>query len=65
MPKLTKREVDYNHGHKDSHCGTVFPDDIGDCKHYRKGDGHFGSCTKVDGNINPVFWCKEWEKVSK
>lgn len=58
MTKLTKKETDYSRGMRESHCGKVFKDDKGYCKNYEEPNG----CSVVDGNINPVFWCKEWQK---
>ena len=63
MTKKTKEEVDYSKGHKDSHCGKVFPDDKGYCRHYSDESHEVGSCELVRGIIVPVYWCKLWQKA--
>lgn len=67
MPKFEKSQVNYSRGHIDSHCGKVFHDDKGFCKHYiAHASGNFkmsGACQLVEGPINPVYWCKEFEKA--
>lgn len=63
MAKLTKEEVDYSRGMIHSHCGKVFANDSGHCKHFQ-GSGAVntkGRCAIVDGAIDPLYWCKEWE----
>ena len=67
MAKFTKKEADYSRGMIHSHCGKVFPNDNGHCQHFK---GHadvtaLGTCTKTEGEINPVYWCKEFEKAKK
>lgn len=61
--KYTKRQVNYSTGHIDSHCGKVFHDDKGHCKHYRASTNENGVCDIVEGQIKPMYWCKEWEKA--
>ncbi len=61
MHKLKKDQVDYSHGHRDSHCGRVFKDDHGYCRYFieaQSASGEVGACEKVEGSINPVYWCK-------
>lgn len=66
MAKTGKNEVDYSLGMAQSHCGPVFKDDKGYCKHFHKPKvgvtGH-GTCDKVEGNINPVYWCALFAKA--
>lgn len=64
MAKVSKQSVNYSRGHKDSHCGKVFPDDKGYCRHYiPHTDQHSeGACQLVQGSINPVYWCEKWQR---
>jgi hypothetical protein len=59
MAKANKTDVDYSVGMEKSHCGKVFKDDEGYCKHFVKPS----ACQKVSGYIDPVYWCKLWEKA--
>lgn len=72
MTKLTKKEVQYGRGMIHSHCGKVFPNDTGYCKHFIEtkgrlslGQGYMGSCQIVEGDISPLFWCAEFSKAKK
>lgn len=66
--KKPKDEVDYSHGHKDSHCGQVSKDDTGHCRNFRPSGramndySRAGTCTKVIGPIKRIYWCNLWEK---
>lgn len=64
MPKFTKQETDYSRGHADSHCGKVFADDKGYCKHFQRNGAALGkgTCSLVDGEIDPIFWCTKWQR---
>ena len=48
MAKLSKESVDYSKGTPEAHCGI--------CEHYRH-----GTCTEVEGAIEPDYWCKRFE----
>lgn len=61
MTKYTKEAVDYSRGMQDRHCGSVFKDDKGYCKHFEKPS----SCKLVEGFINPIYWCRKFEKAEK
>jgi hypothetical protein len=67
MDKRVKTSVDYSRGHQDSHCGKTFDDDKGYCKHFvpHRNDHHAlpGTCTKVEGGISRIYWCKLFEKA--
>lgn len=68
MAKASKQETDYSLGMAESHCGKVFSDDKGYCKHFihpKTGYTSHGTCKKVEGQINPVFWCKLYAKAEK
>lgn len=67
MTKMTKAEANYSRGMIHSHCGKVFSNDSGYCKHF-KGAGDAvkdGVCTEVEGSISPVYWCKEFAAAKK
>lgn len=65
MPKYTKNQADYSRGEVNSHCGKVFIEDKSYCKHFRgqKVALAKGTCERVEGEIDPIFWCSEFEKV--
>ncbi len=66
MKKLAKSEVDYSLGMKNSHCGRVFKDDSGYCRHFlntKTSAGKDGQCELVEGSISPVYWCDRFKKV--
>ncbi len=66
MGSARKEDVNYSVGMKESHCGKVFKDDNGYCQHFYgvRGFGEQeGRCRKVAGKIDPVYWCKLWEKA--
>ena len=65
MAKLSKDETKYSRGHADSHCGKVFADDTGYCKHYHSTTHDAGTCDIVEGKINPVYWCDKWQKAKQ
>ena len=46
--KATKASVDYSRGTYKEHCGI--------CEHY---SDH--TCSKVQGTIEPDYWCKLYE----
>ena len=46
--KATKDSVDYSKGNATEHCGN--------CEHYKD-----HTCSKVQGMIEPSYWCKLWE----
>jgi hypothetical protein len=51
MTKKTKHDVVYSKGMKAAHCSI--------CEHYQP-KPH--TCTKVEGIIDPDYWCKLWTK---
>lgn len=53
MKKLSKAEVHYSRGMKQSHCGI--------CEHY---DGEHG-CEVVAGRIEPAMWCEKFTRLPK
>ncbi len=53
MSKKTKHDVVYSKGMTSAHCGI--------CEHFRKPN----SCTKVEGTIDPAYWCKLYIKREK
>lgn len=61
--KKAKDEVQYSWGHMQSHCGPVFHDDRWYCKHFIPRAKHTGSCEIVQGDIDPEFWCTEFQKA--
>ena len=65
MAKLSKHEVSYSLGMIHSHCGKTFKDDKGYCEHFVEIDepGDSGQCRIVSGMINPVYWCRKFEKA--
>jgi len=65
MIKTDKVSVNYSRGHRDSHCGKVFPDDWGFCKHFRPSDAQTGTCEIVAGAINPLYWCTRFARATK
>lgn len=67
MAKYSKEEVNYSRGMINSHCGKVFSNDTGYCKHFQGPTGALtqGTCALVNGSISPVYWCKEFEKAKK
>ena len=67
MTKYEKDEVDYSHGHQGSHCGKVFSDDKGYCKHFvpQREVVTLGACDLVKGGIKPVYLCTEWQQAKK
>lgn len=67
MAKLTKEETKYSRGMIHSHCGKVFSNDNGYCKHFirRHDPTSRGECQIVSGPIDPVYWCTEFEKAKK
>ena len=67
MTKLTKEETNYSRGMIHSHCGKVFPNDNGYCKHFIRHHEATsnGECQIVDGPIDPVYWCTEFAKARK
>jgi len=66
MPKLSKSEVDYSLGIKESHCGKAFEDDQDYCRHFippLSGSAlELGTCEQVTGEISRVFWCRLFAK---
>jgi hypothetical protein len=59
--KASKSDVDYSHGHRDSHCGKSFAGDTGYCRHFIEtpsGAADLGACERVSGSINRVYWCR-------
>ncbi len=62
MPKLSKSEVDYSLGMKESHCGKAFEDDQDYCRYFippPSGSAlDLGTCEQVAGEISRVFWCR-------
>lgn len=63
MDKAGKDDVNYSRGHMQSHCGPTFHDDKFYCRHFIPGAGYAGTCEKVRGAIDPVFWCELYEKT--
>lgn len=67
MEKKPKSEVDYSPGHKESHCGPVWEDDVGYCGNFIRGDrSNYDSmrpCRKVSGLVKRMYWCKLFEKA--
>jgi len=63
MAKMTKEETDYSKGHQDSHCGPLSRNDKYYCKHFRQSRASTGTCTVVEGDIKPDYWCTEFEKI--
>jgi hypothetical protein len=64
MYKISKSDVDYSIGHKDSHCGKSFDDDKGYCRFFispLSAATQLGQFQKVAGAINNVYWCKLWQ----
>jgi hypothetical protein len=49
--KRSKASVDYSQGMDSAHCGI--------CKHYSA-----GSCELVEGDIDPGYWCKLFERAT-
>jgi len=49
--KRSKASVDYSEGMKSAHCGI--------CEHYSS-----GSCELVEGDIDPSYWCKLFERAT-
>ena len=65
--KESKESVSYSRGMIHSHCGKVFNNDTGYCKHF-KGAGDptkDGICTEVEGSISPLYWCRLFDKARK
>lgn len=65
MAKEAKADVDYGVGHLHSHCGPTFHDDNYYCKHFLAGTKYAGRCELVDGEIEPIMWCRLYSKASK
>lgn len=63
--KFAKDDVDYSKGHAASHCGRMFSDDTGYCKHflYPGPNEMSGECQLVKGAIKRDFWCRKWKKA--
>lgn len=63
--KFAKDDVSYSKGHLASHCGRMFADDAGYCKHFIDSGTHpiIGSCELVRGAIKRDFWCRKWKKA--
>lgn len=51
VEKRAKADVDYSAGMPESHCGI--------CRYYSN-----ESCEKVEGKINPSFWCELFERTA-
>ena len=68
MTKVSKESVHYSKGMVHSHCGRVFNNDKGYCKHFEtKFQGNLykeGACSIVEGKISPIMWCQEFKKAS-
>ena len=52
MAKFKKSEVDYSKGKPHAHCGI--------CEHFRP---ESRSCTLVEGDIDPAYWCEKFERA--
>jgi hypothetical protein len=67
MTKLTKAETNYGNGMIHSHCGKVFSNDNGYCKHYNGGGdiSKPGLCEIVEGEIKPTAWCDQFDRARK
>ena len=63
--KDSKEDVTYSKGMLHSHCGPIFHDDKSYCRHFIPGTGHYGTCEKVYGAIDPAFWCDRFVKAAK
>lgn len=61
MSKSQKTEVNYSRGMLHSHCGPMFPDD----RHYCRYSIRFGACEKVEGPIDPQYWCELFHRVAE
>lgn len=61
--RISKDEAEYSRGMLHSHCGPTFRDDKYHCKHFIHGPGFYGQCEKVRGTIEPIMWCRLFEKV--
>jgi hypothetical protein len=65
--KATKASVDYSPGMRDAHCGKVFKEDRGYCRHFvpshSQAPNDNGSCTEVAGSIGRVYWCRLFSKA--
>lgn len=62
--KHTKAETDYSRGMIHSHCGPCFKDDRGYCQHYHgKPAPDTGRCEVVEGEIDPIMWCRLFKKA--
>lgn len=66
MAKQSKQEANYSRGMLNSHCGKVFPNDHGYCQHFiARKNGEAGTCEVVEGEIQPLYWCKNFKKAGK
>lgn len=64
MGKVTKLSADYSRGKRNAHCGPCFLDDSFYCEHYvGKPAPEIGKCKIVEGPIQPIMWCKHFERV--
>ncbi len=65
--KASKAQVDYSRGMKESHCGRAFPDDKGYCQHFigPYGSSELGTCSKVEGPINRLYWCRLFARAKR
>jgi hypothetical protein len=61
--KKSKEEVEYSKGHLHSHCGPVFHDDRFSCRHFQGRATRMGGCEIVAGEIDPEYWCTEYQKA--
>ena len=55
-PKLAKSAVQYQRGHRDSHCGPLRTWPHGSCKNFEPPQ----SCAVVRGTISRGDWCIKW-----
>lgn len=67
MSKVSKEEAGYKQGVTAHHCGKIVSDDKNYCEFfemkYRDQPYKQGSCTKVEGVIDPYMGCKLFKKV--
>ena len=66
MPsKSAKSEVNYSTGMLHSHCGPTFHNDKHYCRHFIPKPGKIGACERVEGAIDPQYWCELFKRASK
>jgi hypothetical protein len=63
--KIKKSEVNYSQGMLHSHCGPTFHADKYFCRHFILKPGLIDACERVEGPIDPKYWCELFKRVAK